>query len=352
MAYRFAQATNRRRRVPMRILWLLLVLVGLAIVGVVVARHVYNQDLQAVNASQKTQIFTVKEGSSVKEIAAGLESSHLIRSAWAFQLYVHSQELSSKLQAGTYALAPDEATAEIIAIMTKGRVSTQLVTILPGRRIDQIRADLINDGFTPTDVDKALDPAQYAGLPALASKPASVDTLEGLLWPDSWYKDTTTPPSYIIRESLTAMGDHLTPDVQAAFAREGLTPYQGLTLTSIVVQEVSKPSDQAQAAQVFLTRLKSGSMLGSDVTARYGSIIAGQAPDLSHDSPYNTLLHTGLPPSPISTISTSSLAATTHPAGTNWLYFVTGDDGTTHFSTNLQDHQALTQKYCHKLCGR
>lgn len=350
MAYLYAK--TRRRQVPKRIWWLLLGLLCLALIGVLVARHIYSLDLQAPSTSQQTQIFTVKQGSSVKEIATGLQSSHLIRSAWAFQLYVHSKELSSQLQYGMYALSPNEDTAQIVSILTKGRVSTQLVTILPGSRIDQVRANLINVGFTPVDVDKALDTAQYAGLPALASKPASINTLEGLLWPDSWYKDANTAPSYIIRESLTAMAAHLTPEVQAAFASEGLTPYQGLILTSIVLQEVNKPSDQAQAAQVFLSRLKAGSVLGSDVTARYGAIMAGHSPNLTYDSPYNTLLHPGLPPSPLSTISTSSLIAATHPSNTNWLYFVTGDDGTTYFSTNLQDHQALSQKYCHKLCGR
>jgi UPF0755 protein len=147
------------------------------------------------------------------------------------------------------------------------------------------------------------------------------------------------------------MGQHLTPEVQTEFASEGLSTYQGLILTSIVLQEVNKPTDQSQAAQVFLSRIKIGMMLGSDVTAYYGSIIAGQAPSLSYDSPYNTLIHTGLPPTPISTINASSLQAVTHPAATSWLYFVAGDDGTTYFSTNLQDQQANTAKYCHKLCS-
>jgi UPF0755 protein len=178
-----------------------------------------------------------------------------------------------------------------------------------------------------------------------------VTTLEGLLWPDSYQKQPNTDPSVIVRESLVAMGNHLTSDVQAGFAAEGLTTYQGLTLASIVLQEVNKPADQAQAAQVFLSRLKAGSTLGSDVTARYGAIEAGQAPNLTYDSPYNTLIHPGLPPSPISTINTTSLSAALHPAATDWLYFVTGDDGTTYFSTNNADHLALTQKYCHKLCG-
>jgi UPF0755 protein len=118
-----------------------------------------------------------------------------------------------------------------------------------------------------------------------------------------------------------------------------------------VIQEVNKPSDQAQAAQVFLYRLKHNSGLGSDVTTRYGAILAGRPPSLTYDSPYNTHIHQGLPPTPISTVSLSSLGAAAHPAGTNWQFFVTGDNGTTYFSTNLQDHQALTAKYCHKLCG-
>lgn len=342
---------SHRNRPPKRVWWLLVSLIVLVLVGVFLSRHIYNLDLQPVNNSPKTQIFTVVEGSSVKQISSDLQKSHLIRSAWAFQLYVHSKELNDELKAGTYALSPSENTVTIVTTLTRGKVATRLVTILPGRRIDQVRADLINDGFSPADVDQALNPAQYADLPALAFKPDNVTTLEGLLWPDSFQKDSTTSASFIIRESLVEMGQNLTPNLQAAFAAEGLTTYQGLTLASIVGQEVNKPSDQPQVAQVFLSRLKSGSTLGSDVTADYGAIAAGLAPSLSYDSPYNTLQHPGLPPTPISTISGDALNAAAHPAATNWLYFVTGDDGTTYFSTNLQDHQALTAKYCHKLCS-
>ena len=341
-----------RQRVPKRVWWLVVALIVVLAGGAAISRHVYNVNLRPVSADQTTQLFTVPTGSSVKKISDKLEKQHLIRSAWAFQLYVHSQEVGDKLQAGTYALAPSQDIPSIVRAMTQGTVSTGLVTILPGRRIDQVRADLINKGFSPTSVDAALNPAQYADLPALAFKPASVNNLEGLLWPDSFQKDSTTAPSFIIRESLMEMGQHMTADVQAAFAAQGLSPYQGLILTSIVEQEVNKPSDQTQVAQVFLSRLKAGSTLGSDVTANYGAIQAGRAPNLGYDSPYNTLLHPGLPPTPISTINSTSLYAATHPANTNWLYFVTGDNGTTYFSTNLQDHQTQTQQYCHKLCSQ
>jgi UPF0755 protein len=344
--------TNQRRfRIPRRVWMLFLVLLLLIVAAILITRHVYYADLKPVSNDEQTQIFTVNSGDAVKVIADNLNDKHLIRSSWAMELYVHSKELASQLQAGTYAFSPSESTQQMVTTLTTGKVSTRLVTILPGRRIDQVKADLINDGFSPTDVASALNPSQYSDLPVLAFKPANVDTLEGLLWPDSFQKDENTDASQIIRESLTEMGQNLTSDVQASFASEGLTTYQGLILTSIVEQEVNKPTDQTQAAQVFLSRLKMGTMLGSDVTADYGAIAAGKAPNLNYDSPYNTLLHTGLPPTPISTINSTSLQSTTHPASTSWLYFVTGDDGTTYFSTNLQDQQSNTAKYCHKLCA-
>ena len=342
---------QKRRRFPRRIWWLLIGLIIISASGIIVARHVYDTDLQPVSNNQQTQIFTVQPGNSIKQIADKLEKAHLIRSSWAFQLYVHSQDNANLLQAGTYALSPSEGLATIVKTITRGKVETNLVTILPGSRIDQVRSHLINVGFSPSSVDSALNPTLYSDLPVLVFKPTNISTLEGLLWPDSFEKQPNTDPSVIIRESLIEMGQHLTPDVQAAFASEGLTPYQGLTLSSIILQEVNKSSDQTQVAQVFLSRLKIGMMLGSDVTARYGAILAGQAPSLTYDSAYNTLLHTGLPPTPISSVNATSLAAATHPANTNWLYFVSGDNGNTYFSTTLQQQQADKQTYCHKLCG-
>lgn len=340
-----------RRSVPRRILWLLAIILAIVIIGSLGVRHKYDQSLRPISTDQTTRLFTVNEGSSVKLISENLQKDHLIRSAWAMQLYIHSKELGNKLQAGTYAFSPSESTKEIVMTLTKGKVSTRLITILPGERIDQVRAGLINEGFSPSDVDAALNPAQYADLPVLSFKPASVTTLEGLLWPDSYQKDANTGAATIIRESLQAMGQHLGNDVQAAFAKENLTTYQGLILTSVITQEVDKPTDQTQVAQVFLSRLKMGMMMGSDVTANYGAVAAGRQPSLTYDSAYNTLIHTGLPPTPISTVTASALAAATHPTATNWLYFVAGDDGTTYFSNTLQEHQALTAKYCHKLCG-
>lgn len=343
--------SSPHRSVFRRLLIIGVVVLAIIVAGIFWARHTYYEGLKPVSNDQTTQLVDIKSGISSADIARLLASKHLIRSSWAFELYVHGEELSNKLQAGTYALSPSEGTVAIINTITRGKVSINLVTILPGRRLDQVRADLINDGFSPTSVDDALNPAQYSDMPVMAYRPAGA-SLEGLLYPDSFQKTADTDPSVIIRESLTEMGQHLTTQLQAAFAQEGLTPYQGLILASMVEQEVSKPSDRTQAAQVFLTRLKQGATLGSDVTAYYGAILAGKAPSVNYDSPYNTLIHTGLPPTPISTVSDSSLQAAAHPANTNWLYFVTGDNGNTYFSTTLQEHNQQVSQYCHKLCAQ
>lgn len=345
------QHQAKRHGVPRRLILVAALVIALLVGAIWLVRHSYYANLNPVSRSPQTQIIEVASGSSVKQIADNLHSHQLIRAAWAFEWYVHSKELSNSLQAGTYAIAPNQSLPTIVTTLTKGKVTTNLVTILPGRRIDQVRADLINDGFSVAAVDNALNPSQYSSLPVLSYKPAAVNSLEGLLYPDSFERTSTTNPSVIIRESLTEMGQHLTPGLQTAYANEGLSTYKGITLASIVEQEVSKQSDRDQVAQVFLSRLKAGMTLGSDVTAYYGSILAGQSPSLTYDSPYNTLLHTGLPPGPISTVSDSSLQAVAHPANTDWLYFVAGDDGTTHFEQTLQQHQADTAQYCHQLCN-
>ncbi len=325
----------------------LLVTAGLAYMG----RRYYEQNLKPVSNSQTATIITVEEGSTVHDIAVNLKENGLIRNNRVFEQYVRNKNLQDKLQAGTYSLRPSQSVGEIVDILTKGHILKNLFTILPAQRLDQIKSAMINAGFDAKEVEKAFDPAQYVGHPALVDKPEGA-SLEGYLYPESFQKTAETTPQTIIRQSLDEMQKHLTPELRAAFVSQGLTVHQGVTLASIVEQEVSNNSDRAQAAQVFLKRLSQNMPLGSDVTAFYGSFVAGKAPSLTYDSSYNTHLYAGLPPGPISNVSESSLQAVAHPAATDWLYFVSGDDGKTYFSHTIEEHEALTKQYCKKLCNQ
>lgn len=343
---------KKQRHVPRRVFAIVGIVIGVIILGAIGVQRWYAVNLQPVSASTQKQYVTVVTGSTLNQIAKQLADAGLIRSDQAFVWYVSAHNARDKLQAGTYTFTPNENTQVIADAIINGKVATDLVTILPAQRLDQIRQAFIKSGFKTADVDAALDPAQYRGAyPALADNPPTA-SLEGFLYPDSFQKTAETNPKQIIEESLAEMQTHLTTDIRSGFAAHGLTVYQGVTLASIVEQEVPGQSDREQAAQVFLKRLAIGMALGSDVTAYYGAIHDGLPPSLTYDSPYNTLIHTGFPPGPISNVSTSSLEAVAHPANSDWLYFVAGDDGKTYFAKTLDEHNANVAKYCHKLCSQ
>ena len=336
---------RRRSKLVVGIVLALLLLVSVAYV-----RHQYYQALQPASASQRSQLFTVELGSTASQIAADLEKAGLIKETWAFEWYVRNNNLRDKLQAGSYYLRPSQSVQEIATVLTQGKVATDLVTILPGQRLDQLRQSFIRSGFTADEVDAALDPKLYKTHAALADKPAAA-SLEGYLYPESFQKHTDTKPGEIITASLDEMQKRLTPTIRQGFVKQGLTTHQGVILASIVEQEVSNVQDRPKVAQVFLTRLQRDMQLGSDVTAFYGAIINGKPPSVLYDSPYNTRIHSGYPPGPISNVTETSLAAVANPAGTDYIYFVAGDDGVTYFSHTLEEHEALTAQHCKKLCN-
>jgi UPF0755 protein len=330
----YASQTTRRRW-PRRVVYVLIGGIVAILAATAIVRYAYNQQLQPKNSSsQVTRLFTVKSGATVDQIGKDLESAGLIKSAWAFKLYVSSKEVRSALQAGEYDLQPRMSVSEIVSVLTHGQVATNLVTIIPGKRIDQIRERLVLDGFDKDDVNTALDPATYAGNPALVDKPDAA-SLEGYLYPDSYQKTSASTAQDIVTAALLEMRNQLTPDLRAAFAKQGLSTYEGIILASIVEREVPKADDRTQVAQIFLKRLKMGMKLQSDATKYY----------------YDTYANNGLPPTPISNVTKSSLQAVAKPASTDWLYFVSGDDGTTHFSTTFEQHEANIDQYCKENCS-
>ncbi len=341
----------RKKRLRIFFVVLCIIVVGLVLSSFYI-RRVYEKYLGPVNGSNQAILVTIPSGSSLPKIAGTLKQAGVIRAAWAFEWYVRNDNYArTSLEAGTYILHPNQSIKDIVTQLSQGKASGNLVVILPGQRIDQIEAALINDGFSKADVIAALAPGQYTtSYPMLANLPATA-TLEGFLYPDSFAKDSTTKVSSIITDSLTEMQNKLNLDIVNGMNKQGLTIYQGVTLASMVEQEVSNTLDRAKVAQVFISRLHNGMNLGSDVTAFYGSIEAGQSPSLSYDSPYNTRINPGLPAGPISNVTQSSLVAVAHPANTNYLYFVTGDNGITYYSTTLAQHNAQTQQYCQKLCS-
>jgi UPF0755 protein len=276
--FRANPATGKWRKAAIAIL----ISCSLALVGGIIAvRQIYTSNLKPLNTIQKSQLFVIESGASVKEIALGLEKTGIIRKAWAFEWYVRNNDLRDLLQAGTYSLRPSLSVQQVAAILTEGKVDTSLVTILPAQRLDQIKDSFINKyGFDPQEVDAALDPDAYRDHPALVDKPAGA-SLEGYLYPETFQKTADTKPHAIVRAALDEMQKHLTPDLRAGIVRQGLTVHEGIILASVVANEVGKPEDKPLVAQVFLRRLRESKPLESDATSAYGAILAGQPPSIT-----------------------------------------------------------------------
>jgi UPF0755 protein len=339
---------DRQARAMMLTLLVGLIVIFLGIAGI---RKWYAASLKPVSSSSAPVSFVISNGDSVKQISTNLQTAHLIRSSKAFETYVRANPFDHDLQAGTYILMPSMSVRQIAHKFATGDVARNYVTILPDKRLDEIKQTFAKAGYTQAQIDQAFNPATYNGHPALASLPAGA-SLEGYLYPESFQKDASTPASNIVKQSLDQMNKRLTPELLQAFSAQKLSTFQAITLASIVNEETDDPAYQPTVAQVFLSRLRQNMSLGSDVTAFYGSLQAGKGKDVTYDTPYNTRLHPGLPPGPIGNVTANALNAVAHPSGTDYLFFVAGDDKKIYFARTAAEHEQNIQKYCQKGCGQ
>ena len=229
-------------------------------------------------------------------------------------------------------------------------------TIRPGETIFDVRDSLIEAGYTASEADAALG-ADY-DFSFLQGRPADA-TLEGYLYGETheFYKDT--PATEVIETYLKGMGQVIRDNnLEARYAEQGLSLYEGITLAS-VVQKESAASEMPTVAQVFLSRLNYGMMLGSDVTVSYAvdkidperQIYGDNAAALAIDSCYNTRKYAGLPCGPISNPGLAALLAVAEPSDTSYLYFLTGDDGLMYYSYTEAEHLQNAADHCQALCS-
>lgn len=310
----------------------------------------YQQSLQPLSSSSKQNIrFEVKAGQGSTEIATNLKEARLIKDANAMVLYIKLINKPVSLQAGTYVLSPSHSVQEIVSHLEEGKTDLLKVTIVPGRTLADIKNDLKKQGYSSEEVDAAFN-ATYES-PLLADKPESAD-LEGYIFPETFEVNAGDNLQKLLQRSFDTLYARLQKDGTIdAFRAKGLNIHQALTLASIIQKEASDPKDQPQIAQVFFTRIQTGMKLESDVTFHYAAEKMGVAPRVNLESPYNTRLVAGLPPTPISNMNYSALQAVAKPASGDYVYFIAGDDGKIYYAHTFDQHQENIAKHCSVLCG-
>ncbi len=311
--------------------------------------------LQPIDSQASSSVrFIVKPGQSAREIAAALHTAGLIRDPFVFQLFTSVSGSKSSLQAGGYILKKSYSVAQIVEHISSGKTDEVSVTILPGLTLEEladpeVKGSLRQQGFTADEIRAALATAYQS--PVLTGRNPG-DSLEGYIYPETYKLMASDTLDRVFNMSFSEFYNNIkTAQIEEKLRQQGLTLRQGIIMASIVQKEVSDPADQRQVAQVFLKRLKEGMVLGSDVTFLYIAKKEGRTPSVSDSSPYNTRKHGGLPPGPIANFNFSALEAVANPAPGDYLYFVAGDDGTTHFARTEAEHDANVAKYCTKLCN-
>jgi UPF0755 protein len=279
---------------------------------------------------------TIESGERLASVAARMEEAGLIVSAHRFELLARLTRADRSMHAGTYQFAPGTAPREILRDMVDGNVRLQRITLPEGWRLAQIAEEVERELGVPADSVRAAaaDPALRAALDCPA------ETLEGYLFPETYY----FPDGVSARQIVTAMV-HRFDDVWTTLPpspHAGLTRHDVVTLASIVEAETRIPSEKPRIAAVYLNRLERGWKLQADPTVRFGiEQFTGRLyyRHLDIDTPYNTYLHEGLPPSPIGAPGRSSLLAVLQPLEPcDDLYFVASGNGGHVFSRTGEEH--------------
>ncbi len=348
----------------------LVVLIG-AVVVAAYAYYRYNLqpvadvDCDTVEADACNQTtFAIETGSSVGDIASELKEADLIRDPLIFQIYYRLTSGGEQIKAGEYTLTKAMSTSEITkALLAGGSDHVFSFTLFPGENIFDFRRRLLSLGYTDEEITAALE-ADYSAKPygwVLNGRPEGA-SLEGYLFGDTYEFYTGDSAEAIVGRMIQEMADVVKDNnLSEKFSAQGLSLYQGITLASVVQREANNAADQAKVAKVFLNRLAADMPLGSDVTVQYAvdlvdpdrTTYTDNALALEIDSPYNTRKNSGLPFGPISNPGIEALNAVATPdeSASEYLFFLTGDDGLMYYSTTDSEHQQNITDHCQELCN-
>jgi UPF0755 protein len=293
----------------------------------------------------KGTVIEINTGMTSSEIAAMLKKKGFIRSVLWFRILAHRQGFDSKIRAGTYTL-PGEMAPSLLAryLVTTIPVPPDIrITVIEGLTIEETASIL----FRKARVDSVLFVYYSKRKETAESLGVENVTLEGYLYPDTYYIRERTKPMEVIHKMVGRFREAFTDSLKERAKSFGFTINQTVTLASIIEGEVASDEERPVISAIFHRRLELGMPLQANPTVQYAlgtrrRVFNG---DLGVESPFNTYLHKGLPPGPIASPGTKSILAALYPAETKYLYFVSDNEGGHVFSQSLKEHQNAVARY-------
>lgn len=287
----------------------------------------------------------IPEGSTFREVVHALDEEGLLRSPTGFYLMARVLGVAGSMQAGEYELNTAMTPAVILQKLVSGDVVKYRVTIPEGYNVRQIAVRLEELGIIQEQEEflQAAFSSDFNSMLGIAG-----ESVEGYLFPDTYLFPKGLTPDEVIKTMGGKFKRVYTPDFSLRAAELGMTDREIVTLASIIEKETGLPEERRLISAVFHNRLKRGIALASDPTVIYGiKDFDGnlRKRDLEQRTPYNTYLIQGLPPGPIANPGKASIEAALYPATVKYLYFVSRNDGSHHFSATLREHNAAVRRY-------
>ncbi len=299
--------------------------------------------LPAKPVSEKRQFLIPK--TSAYAVARLLESEGVIRDARAFYLLGWLKNSLHRMQAGEYAFSTLYIPEQVLDQIVNGRVVIHTVTLPEGSTLWDVARILQQKELAPeSEIIEVARSAEFA-----RSLRVEANGLEGYLFPDTYQFTRPVSSSAITEKMVRRFWQRLPKEWPNRVKELGLSLHEIIILASIIEKEAAVDFERPRIAAVFYNRLKINMPLQSDPTAVYdipgfsGPVTAAH---LTRQSPYNTYHIKGLPPGPICSPGAQSIKAALNPEkGAPYLYFVSNNDGTHHFSVTSEEHRNAVSHY-------
>jgi len=294
-----------------------------------------------------TKVIFIKKGTHLRKVSEVLEQEGIIKNRHFFVFLTTILGKKSRIKAGEYEFHTPMLPLDVLSVLAKGQVKRHLVTIPEGFTLFQIAQLLENLNLVEKKgfLQKTSSPAfiNALGLSQLAGP-----TLEGYLFPDTYHLLKEMDPEEVIQMMVHQFRKVFGPDFAHWASESAISEREVVILASIIEKETSLSEEKPLISAVFHNRLRKKIPLQSDPTVIYGiKNFNGNLTkeDLMRPTPYNTYLLAGLPPTPICNPGRDSLLAAVRPAPVSYLYFVSKNDGSHYFSSDIEEHNRAVWKY-------
>jgi UPF0755 protein len=302
--------------------------------------------------SPEEVVFEVRQGQGFVKIVKELEQKNLIQNAQIFSLYAKIKGEAGKMKVGEYALRGDMYPSEVLAVINSGKSIGRTFTIPEGMSIYEISELWEHDGFGSKSEFMNIVRDRKLIQTLLGEEHES---LEGYLFPETYkitkYTESKQVVTTMVKKFMEVWAE-IEPLVRESGQNSNLSRHQIVTLASIVEKETGAPEERPLISSVFHNRLRKGMLLQTDPTVIYGKaeklgkIIANiKREDLTTPTRYNTYTIRGLPPGPIANPSREALIASIKPAESEYLFFVSKNEGRHTFSKDYRAHLAAVKKF-------